>query len=112
MKIEPRTLERTVDVEPLPEPRWARIEQALLDAERSVWAPPLPPPSPMSSLRAASALVLAAAVLVVLGALAMRTLVQPASGTPTRVETAANGSRVEYGESTVDVGPESAVRLV
>jgi hypothetical protein len=30
---------------------------------------------------------------------------------PTRIATAANGSRVEVGESTVEVGPQSAVRL-
>jgi hypothetical protein len=111
MTTRPRALTRKIDVEALPEPRWVRIEQALLDAEHRVWAPEVQP-SPMLSLRAAGAMVLAAAVVVVLGAFAMRTFVQPALGAPTRVETAANGSHVEFGESTVDVGPESSVRLV
>ena len=99
-------------VEPLAEPRWAQIEHALFDAERRVWAPDAQPPAPWLSLRGGAALVLAASLVIVAGVFAVRTLAQPAPGAPTRVETAANGSHVEFGESTVDVGPESSVRLV
>jgi hypothetical protein len=111
MSGDPRSLERSIDVEPLAESRWARIEHALFDAERRVWAPDSAGPAPPVGARGVAALVLAAALAVVVGALGVRSL-QPAAGTPTRVETAANGSHVEFGESTVDVGPESSVRLV
>jgi len=99
-------------VEPLAEPRWAQIEHALFDAERRVWAPDAQLPAPWISLRGAAALAVAASLVIVVAVFAVHTLVQPAPGAPTRVETAANGSHVEFGESTVDVGPESSVRLV
>ena len=61
---------------------------------------------------------LAAALFVLAGALAAISAPPPggislpdARQEATRVETAANGSRIEFGESTIDVGPTSAVRL-
>jgi transmembrane sensor len=60
---------------------------------------------------AAGLLVLAGALAAIGGGLAWRALQPEAREGATRVETAANGSRVEFGESTIDVGPTSTVRL-
>jgi hypothetical protein len=56
-------------------------------------------------------LVLAGAFAAIAGGFAWRLLLPESHGGATRVETAANGSHVEFGESTIDVGPTSAVRL-
>ncbi len=69
-----------------------------------------PEPAPRWRL-AAGMLVLAGALAAIAGGFAWRALLPDARGGATRVETAANGSRVEFGESTIDVGPTSAVRL-
>jgi hypothetical protein len=110
------SLEKTAEVEPLSDARWARIERGVFDS-LPIDGPSSGPvqrrdPAP-GRFRLAGALVLAGALAAVLGAVAWRTLVQPPApvAAPTRVETAANGSHVEFGESTVDVGPESSVRL-
>ncbi len=111
----PRSLGRKIDVEPLPEARWTRIERAVLDTVGTEW-PARPSARDETSrawtwVRGGGGLVLAGALASLLGALTLRVLAQPAPPAPTRVETAANGSHVEFGESTVDVGPESSVRL-
>ncbi|HEX3770787.1 MAG TPA: FecR domain-containing protein [Polyangiaceae bacterium] len=113
-----RKLSRRLDVEALSDTRWARIERNVLEASalNAARAPRSVPPradAPPARWRlAAAALVLAGAVATIAGGFAWRAMTPQAGreGT-TRVETAANGSRVEFGESTIDVGPTSAVRL-
>ncbi len=108
---------KTIDVEPLSEARWGRIERTVFDAASVDLSPDdnaLPADGRSASIRfrPAASLVLVGAFAAVMGAVALRALVQVApQPAPTRVETAAIGSHVEFGESTVDVGPESAVRL-
>ncbi len=126
MKFSRKLLHRTLDIEPLSEARWARIERALLDTrldtkvgaeetgERRVstiarrsWRDAMP-----GGWRLAAAMfVLAGALAAISGAAAWRYFSPEARAEATRIETAANGSRVEFGESTIDVGPASAVRL-
>jgi|HubBroStandDraft_5_1064220.scaffolds.fasta_scaffold48933_2 hypothetical protein len=102
-----------IEIEPLSEARWARVERAVLEAsvagpvEQRVVAHDTAPRWRLS----AGLLVLAGALAAIAGGLAWRALQPEARGGATRVETAANGSRVEFGESTIDVGPVSAVRL-
>jgi hypothetical protein len=111
------SLGKKIDIEPLGEGRWARVERAVFNAdlervegEQDLGA--LVEPAPTFRWRAGAALVLAGAVAAAFGALTLRVLSSSSAGpVATRVETASNGSRVEVGESTVDVGPESAVRL-
>jgi FecR protein len=100
-----------IAVEPLSEARWARVERAVLGASAGaiVGREPLAP-TPRWRL-AAGLLVLAGAVAAIAGALMGRALQPEARGGATRLQTAANGSHVEFGESTIDVGPTSAVRL-
>lgn len=108
-KMAPPSGAMKIELEPLSEARWARVERAVLDAgalgERLA-----PDVTPRWRL-AAGLLVLAGALAAIAGGLAWRALQPETRGGATRVETAANGSRVEFGESTIDVGPTSAVRL-
>jgi hypothetical protein len=107
-----KRLSRSLEVEPLSEARWARVERAVLDAKLDVNpTTETAPREPKGWRMAAGVLVLAGALAAISGALAWRALLPEASENATRVETAANGSRVEFGESTIDVGPTSAVRL-
>jgi hypothetical protein len=110
------SLEKKIGIEPLGEARWARVERAVLNsiADDEFATPALAEarPSPWWRWRSATPLVLTGAVAAVFGAVALRALGQPdAPLGPTRIATAGNGSRVEVGESTVEVGPQSAVRL-
>jgi hypothetical protein len=107
---------KKLELEPLSEARWARVERAVLDAsitaahaERAVAQRPVAE-RPRWRL-AAGFLVLAGALAAIGGGVAWRVLQPDARGGATRVQTAANGSRVEFGESTIDVGPTSEVRL-
>jgi hypothetical protein len=102
-----------IELEPLSEARWARVERAVLDAgitgvseESQGVREPAPRWRPAPGL-----LVLAGALAAIAGGFAWRVLLPEPHGGATRVETAANGSRVEFGESTIDVGPTSEVRL-
>ncbi len=111
MKPSPKGLD--LEVEPLSEARWGRVERAVLDAEiAEVSGPRRAAEEPAPRWRpAAGLLVLAGALAAIAGGFAWRALLPEAHGGATRVETAANGSRVEFGESTIDVGPTSEVRL-
>ncbi|HEY5147201.1 MAG TPA: FecR family protein, partial [Polyangiaceae bacterium] len=127
MKRQPPTLSRKLEIEPLSEARWARVERAVFDAHAQatsataslVRSPSGRPEALVPRWRLAAALlVLAGAVATIAGGLAWRAVTagtSPGAAAAregaTRVETAANGSRVEFGESTIDVGPTSAVRL-
>jgi hypothetical protein len=117
----PPILRRKLEIEPLSEVRWARVERAILEAtaasaEKGAGrqaSQSLRSYAPPARWRPAAALlVLAGALATIAGGLAWRAVV-PQGGREgaTRVETAAIGSRVEFGESTIDVGPTSAVRL-
>jgi hypothetical protein len=105
-----------LEVEPLSDPRWARVERAVLQAvagAESSAAPRAPRP-PIEGPRwrpAAAIFVLAGALATIAGGLTWRAFVPSTPAGATRVETAAIGSRVEFGDSTIDVGPASAVRL-
>jgi hypothetical protein len=115
MKLSPNGLRRRLDVEPLGDARWARVERAVLDASadlavRRVATGATVVPAPRWR-PAAAMLVLAGAVAAIAGGLAWRALTPESREGATRVETAAIGSRVEFGESTIDVGPTSTVRL-
>src|SRR5262245_41088432 len=105
-----------IDVEPLSEQRWAKIEKGLferLDRE------PVPETQPAPRIEAArpwrwkpaAALVLAGAMAAAIGALVSRSFFQ--SPTPpvasSRIVTTGSDSRVAVGESEVDVSPDSAV---
>jgi hypothetical protein len=117
MKLSHKRLRRTIEVEPLSEARWARVERAVLDAginaegggERSLST--IARDATAVRWRFAVLCVLAGAVAAICGAASWRILLPEGHTGATRVETAANGSRVEFGESTIDVGPMSAVRL-
>jgi FecR protein len=102
-----------IELEPLSEARWARVERAVLEASVGGALDRHQPQTPTPRWRlAAGSLVLAGALAAIAGGFAWRILQPEARGGATRVETAANGSHVEFGESTIDVGPTSAVRLV
>jgi hypothetical protein len=112
---------RKLEIEPLSDARWARVERAVLQAAAS--ADPggergtargagARAPGEASRWRPAAAiLVLAGALAAIAGGLTWRAFVPSTPAGATRVETAENGSRVEFGDSTIDVGPTSAVRL-
>jgi hypothetical protein len=110
------SLEKKIGIEPLGDARWARVERAvfrsLSDGDAATHTEPPAAAVAMLRWKGATALVLAGALAAAFGALMSKTLgPSDAPAGPTRVATAANGSRLEVGESTVDVGPQSAVRL-
>jgi hypothetical protein len=108
----PRTGALGIEVEPLSEARWARVERAVLEASvGGAIDRHAPQPQALRWRPAPGLLVLAGALAAIAGGFAWRALQPEAHGGATRVETAANGSHVEFGESTIDVGPTSAVRL-
>jgi hypothetical protein len=102
-----------IELEPLSEARWARVERAVLDADIADVSGQRPATQEAVTRwrPAPGLLVLAGALAAIAGGFAWRALLPEAHGGATRVETAANGSRVEFGESTIDVGPTSEVRL-
>jgi hypothetical protein len=109
----PRTGALGIELEPLSEARWARVERAVLEASIGGAIDRHVPQAQIGRWRPAPGLlVLAGALAAIAGGFAWRVLQPEAHGGATRVETAANGSHVEFGESTIDVGPTSAVRLL
>ena len=114
--MKPTPLRRgKLEIEPLSEARWARVERAVFQ-EMARPDPEADRAAPEAELgggrwRFAAVLVMAGALAAIAGGLAWRTFVPAAHEGATRVETAANGSRVDFGESTIDVGPLSVVRL-
>jgi hypothetical protein len=122
MKFSRKRLHRTIEIEPLSDARWARIERNLLeqtlgaeetgDRRVSKWPRGALREAMPGGWRLAGALfVLVGAFAAISGVAAWRYFLPDSHQGMTRVETAANGSRVEFGESTIDVGPASAVRL-
>ncbi len=115
---------RKIEVEPLSEPRWAKIEKSLfaqlehaeLDREPQIKMVSQPPPARSWRWRPAVALVMAGAMAAAVGALATKSLftsplpaTAPVASAPSRVVTGSSDSHVALGESDVDVAPESAV---
>ena len=105
-----------LDIDPLSDARWTRIERSVLaDAEHLA----RPPASGRASKadarstrwRGAAALVLAGAAAAVVGGVAVRTFLMPAApvATASRVITDAKGSHIRVGASELDVSPRSAV---
>jgi FecR protein len=111
---------KKIDVEPLSDPRWAKIEKSIfaqleheqLDREPAPKMASQPPPRAWR-WRPAVALVMAGAMAAAIGALAMKTMFNgpaaPVASAPSRVVTASSDSHIALGESDVDVAPESAV---
>ncbi len=111
---------KKIEVEPLSEPRWAKIEKSIfaqleheqLDREP---APKMvsQPPQRAWRWRPAVALVMAGAMAAAVGALATKTMftspVSPVASAPSRVVTGSSDSHIALGESDVGVAPESAV---
>ncbi|MDP9037161.1 MAG: FecR family protein, partial [Myxococcota bacterium] len=119
------SLKNKLSIEPLTEARWGRVERTVFRAVEN--GLPLANPRaddnerrrenlPSVRWRSSTSLVLAGAAAAAIGAFSWRTIAQreqrEVHAGPARFETAAAGSHVEVGESTVDVGPESSVRVV
>jgi hypothetical protein len=112
------SLGKKLDVEPLGEQRWARIERELferVDAGESV-----PQSASVQRVQAtprwrmAAALMLAGAAAAVLGAGAWHVITAPprvATVVPSRITTEATESSVSVGEARLDVAPQSAVSV-
>jgi len=110
------SLGKKIAIEGLADARWTRVERAVFSAlpDEEIAERDLPAAEGARTIRwrGATALVLTGAIAAAFGAVTWRELGQSdAPMGPTRIATAANGSRVEVGESTVEVGPQSAVRL-
>jgi hypothetical protein len=114
------SLAKKIAVEPLSEARWERVERALLRQLEQLEQED--PSGTLSSRgtegwrslrwRPAAALVMTGAAAAAVGVVGWHLFSRPAEGiATTRLETGAYGSQVEVGESTVDVGPESTVRV-
>src|SRR5262249_28789727 len=104
--------EERIEVEPLSELRWARIERSLFERlDREGGSSPAPKPSRPRTLKPAAAFVVAGAIAAAVGAFAHKFLFQAPAPTPSRIVTTSSDSRVAVGESEVDVAPESAVLL-
>jgi len=111
---------KRIEVEPLSEPRWAKIEKSLfaqleheqLDREPAPKMATMPPQRAWR-WRPAVALVMAGAMAAAIGALATKSMfvspVAPVASAPSRVVTGSSDSHIALGESDVDVAPESAV---
>jgi FecR-like protein len=112
-QVAPQSRTLKIEIEPLTDSRWTRVERAVLDAgvAGSIEEHRATPDATPRWRLSAGLLVLAGALAAIGGGLAWRALQPEARAGATRVETATNGSRVEFGESTIDVGPTSAVRL-
>ncbi|WP_394839228.1 FecR domain-containing protein [Pendulispora rubella] len=109
MAIEPR-----IDVEPLSESRWARIEGAVfdqLDHDQRVAVPHFIEAPAGSRWRAGAAFVVAGAVAAAIGALVTRAVwhPEPPPAITSQVETGASGTHLIIGEAALDVGPRTAL---
>ena len=115
------SLGQKLEIEPLNDARWSRIEKSLferLDRRDEPLAAP-PPESEVAPVRswrakgfAIGALALAAAVLLVVVGVRMWPSPSPRSvvaANPSRIVTGASDSHLALGESSIDVGPESAL---
>ena len=107
-----------VDVEPLSEARWGRIEDALfarIDREERATLTPLGPEvSDQASARSWQRRVPLAFALLLAGAAAMAGVFLRSPGgtlSASRITTGVAESHVAIGEAALDVGPESALRV-
>jgi len=108
---------KEIRIEPLSDARWERVERALLlklEQEEPTFPAAVREVEGARTLRgrAAAGLVMAGAAAAVLGVVTWHLVSRPAEAiATTRLETGANGTEVEVGESTLDVGPESTLRV-
>jgi len=111
------SLAKKIRVEPLSEMRWERLERALLeqlDGQDASFPVSVRAAEGARALRwrSAAALVMAGAAAAVLGVVTWHLLAWRGEAVATtRLETGTNGTQVEVGESTLDVGPESTMRV-
>ncbi|WP_394849931.1 FecR domain-containing protein [Pendulispora brunnea] len=109
MASEPR-----IDVEPLSESRWARIEGAIfheLEHDQRVAVPHFIEAPPSTRWRASAAFVVAGAVAAAIGALVTHAVwhPDPPPAITSQVETGASGTHLVIGEAALDVGPRTAL---
>jgi len=111
-------VETRIDVEPLSESRWARIEGAIfqemdqqLEHEQRVAVPHFIEAPASSRWRAGAAFVVAGAVAAAIGALVTRAVwnPEPPPALTSQVETGASGTHLVIGEAALDVGPRTAL---
>lgn len=106
-------MDRKMDIEPLSEQRWTRVERDLFDRVASGEAVPRGADVPVTQAprwRAAAALVLAGAAAAAGGAVVWHALATSSHAVafgPSRIAAGASGSHVAVGDSTVDVAPDS-----
>jgi hypothetical protein len=110
------SLGKKLDVEPLSEQRWSRIERDLFDrVDRGEVDASAPTPSAHVEAaprwRMSAALVLAGAVAAIGGAAAWHALAPPRTmaTAPSRITTEGAGSHVSVGEASLDLAPQSTV---
>jgi hypothetical protein len=105
---------RKMDVEPLNEQRWSRIERELFDRVAAGEAEPEVPvarPASAPRLRAATALILVGAAAAAIGGAAawhaLGSSPRSIAFGPSRIAAGASGSRVSVADSTIEVAPQS-----
>ncbi len=110
------SLSRKLEIEPLNDARWSRIEKSLfdkMDREGEVdMATPMPEEvRPRRAWKGITfgALALAAAVLLVVIGVRMWPGASVVASNPSRIVTGSSDSHLALGESSIDVGPESAL---
>jgi hypothetical protein len=111
------SLGKKVDVEPLSEQRWSRVERALFDRVAAGEAEPAAPSVRLERAprwRVGAALVLAGAAASIGGAVTWHVLTGSArqvATAPSRITTDVAGSHVTIGEATLEVAPRSTVAV-
>jgi hypothetical protein len=112
-----REPEKRIEVEPLSEARWARVERAVfakLDEEAASAAPVIDEPvaAPRGRARVAAAIVAACAVAAAVGGLVARSVWRsPAPQAGSHIVTAQGGSHVALAEAALDVGQSSELEV-
>lgn len=112
-------LGKKLDIEPLGEQRWSRIERELFDrvdegAAEPQAAGPFIRDNASPRWRMAAALVFAGAAAAVVGAGAWHMITAPAKAVavlPSRITTDATGSSVDVGEAKLDLAPRSTLSV-
>ena len=110
---------KSIPIEPLTDARWCRIEQSLLDElarseaeSRHARVPLAAPEERRRRVRGAAVFMLVGSAAALIGAAGWRVLDGVGlRSEPTRVETRTSGSHLELGGSSVDVGPQSSIRV-
>ena len=103
-----------VDVEPLTESRWAKIEAAIfeqIEHDPRVATPHFVDTPQPGRWRAGAGFVVAGAVAAAIGALVTRAVwhPEPPPAITSQVETGSSGTHLVIGEAALDVGPDAAL---